>query len=78
MSERQAALDFDLNADDPAFIQNPHPMLKRLREHDPVHWNPDGSVYLTRYEDVQQVYQDRTMISDKTEPFAEKFGDGSL
>ncbi|MCJ8307451.1 MAG: cytochrome P450 [Rhizobiaceae bacterium] len=78
MSERQAALDFDLNADDPAFIQNPHPTLKRLREHDPVHWNPDGSVYLTRYEDVQQVYQDRTMISDKTEPFAEKFGDGSL
>lgn len=78
MSERQIALDFDLNANDPDFIHNPHPMLGRLRQHDPVHWNPDGSVYLTRYEDVQKVYQDRTMISDKTEPFAEKFGDGPL
>ncbi|MEP0943318.1 MAG: cytochrome P450 [Rhizobiaceae bacterium] len=78
MSDSRTALDFDLNAIDLDFIENPHPMLALLRHHDPVHWNPDGSVYLTRYEDVQKVYQDRTMISDKTEPFAKKFGDGPL
>ena len=59
MSDRQAVLDFDLNAIDLDFIEDPHPMLSLLRRHDPVHWNPDGSVYLTRYEDVQKVYQDR-------------------
>jgi hypothetical protein len=78
MSDRQTALDFDLNAIDFDFINDPHPTLNLLREHDPVHWNPDGSVYLTRYEDVQKVYQDRTMISEKTGPFSEKFGDGPL
>lgn len=72
------ALDFDLNAIDKSFIDNPYPVLKNLREHDPVHVNPDGSLYLTRYEDVRAVYQDRTMVSDKTDAFAAKFGEGPL
>lgn len=72
------AIAFDLNAIDKSFIDNPYPVLKNLREHDPVHVNPDGSLYLTRYEDVKTVYQDRTMVSDKTEAFADKFGDGPL
>lgn len=75
---RTDAKDFDLNEIDQSFIDDPYPILANLREHDPVHRNPDGSVYLTRYADVRQVYQDRTMISDKREPFAEKFGDGPL
>lgn len=78
MSDRDSAKSFDLNGIGPDFINNPYPMLKRLREHDPLHINPDGSVYLTRYEDVQKVYQDKTMISDKQVPFAEKFGQGPL
>ena len=69
---------FDLNAIDRAFIDNPYPVLANLREHDPVHHNPDGSLYLTRYENVRSVYQDRTMVSDKTIAFKEKFGDGPL
>ncbi len=72
------ARNFDLNAIDSAFINNPYPVLANLREHDPVHFNPDGSLYLTRYEDVRSVYQDRTMVSDKTIAFKEKFGDGAL
>lgn len=72
------AIQFDLIAIDRAFINNPYPVLANLREHDPVHFNPDGSVYLTRYEDVRSVYQDRTMTSDKTIAFKEKFGDGAL
>ena len=78
MSDRALAKSFDLNAIDLDFITDPYPTLRRLREHDPLHFNPDGSVYLTRYDDVQQVYQDKSMISDKQAPFAEKFGQGPL
>lgn len=72
------AVEFDLNAIDWSFINDPYPTLANLREHDPVHENPDGSIYLTRYKDVRSVYQDRTMTSDKTIAFNEKFGDGPL
>ena len=71
-------MEFDLNAIDRDFIDDPYPTLKKLRERDPVHWNPDGSVYLTRYADVRAVYQNRSMSSDKAEAFADKFGDGPL
>ncbi len=74
----KSALAFDLNSIDTAFINNPYPVLANLRTHDPVHVNPDGSLYLTRYEDVKAVYQDRSMVSDKTVAFKEKFGDGPL
>lgn len=76
--DREGAKAFDLNAIGPDFINNPYPVLKSLREHDPVHWNPDGSLYLTRHEDVRAVYADRSMLSDKTEAFREKFGEGPL
>ena len=65
---------FDLNAIDSEFIENPHPVLHALRAKDPVHRNADGSVYLTRHDDVLKVYQSRDMLSDKTEAFGEKFG----
>jgi len=73
MSE-ELAKDFDLNSIDRDFIDNPFPLLKALREHDPVHTNHDGSLYLTRFDDVRAVYQDRTMSSDKVEAFGKKFG----
>ena len=72
------ALAFDLNAIDRSFIDDPYPVLSNLREHDPLHCNPDGSLYLTRYEDVRSVYQNRTMVSDKTTAFKDKFGSGPL
>lgn len=78
MSETAPIDSFDLNSIDAAFIDNPYPTLSLLREHSPIHRNKDGSVYLTRYEDVQAVYRDRAMSSDKTEAFHEKFGDGPL
>lgn len=74
----EEAVAFDLNAIDRSFIDDPHPVLANLRKHDPVHYNPDGSIYLTRYDDVRAVYQDRSMVSDKTEAFSDKFGDGPL
>jgi cytochrome P450 len=68
------ACDFDLNAISPSFIENPYPTLDMLRQESPVHENPDGSVYLTRYQDCLAVYRSREMLSDKTEAFGEKFG----
>ncbi|MBV7378380.1 cytochrome P450 [Maritimibacter dapengensis] len=65
---------FDLNRIGAEFIENPYPTLHALRRESPVHTNPDGSVFLTRYADVQKVYQSRDMLSDKTEAFGEKFG----
>ena len=65
---------FDLNAIDAEFIENPHPVLHALRRDSPVHVNPDGSVYLTRYADCLKVYRSRDMLSDKTEAFGKKFG----
>ena len=66
--------DFDLNAISPSFIENPYPTIDILRQESPVHENPDGSVYLTRYQDCLAVYRSRDMLSDKTEAFGEKFG----
>jgi len=74
----QAAKSFDLNAIDRAFIDNPYPMLSALRTHDPVHFNADGSVYLTRYDDVRQVYQNKAMSSDKKREYGKRFGQGPL
>lgn len=65
---------FDLNAIDQDFIENPHPTLARLRAESPVHRNTDGSVFLTRFADCFRVYQSRDALSDKTEAFGKKFG----
>lgn len=69
-----AIADFDLNAIGRDFIENPHPTLHRLRAEDPLHRNPDGSLYLTRYADCLKVYQSRDMLSDKQQEFGRKFG----
>ncbi len=80
MNKRETTMDaasvrnFDLNAIDRAFIDDPFPTLRALRENDPVHRNPDGSVYLTRHKDVLKVYQNRSMLSDKKVEFGKKFG----
>lgn len=66
--------EFDLNAIGPAYIEDPYPTLRALRERSPVHRNADGSVFLTRHADVLKVYQSRAMLSDKTEEFGKKFG----
>lgn len=65
---------FDLNKIGPDFIENPHPVLHALRRESPVHYNADGSAFLTRHADCLKVYQSRDMLSDKTEAFGKKFG----
>ncbi|MBV7410128.1 cytochrome P450 [Maritimibacter sp. DP1N21-5] len=65
---------FDLAQIGPEFIADPYPTLAALRRDSPIHRMADGSVLLTRYEDVQKVYQSREMLSDKTQEFGAKFG----
>ncbi|MGE0746679.1 MAG: cytochrome P450 [Rhodospirillales bacterium] len=73
-----AARAFDLLAIPQSFLDDPYPTYALLRRHDPVHRNPDGSYFLTRYRDIVQVYRDPRMSSDKTVEFRPKFGDGPL
>src|SRR4051812_8280864 len=73
------AADFDINRLDRAFLDDPYPTYRALREHDPVHRMPDGSYFLTRYDDLVAVYHDaKTWCSDKTAQFRPKFGDSAL
>ncbi len=69
---------FDLARLDPAFLDDPYPTYRALRAHDPVHRLPDGSWFLTRYDDLMLCYRDRRLSSDKTREFRPKFGDGPL
>lgn len=47
-----------VNPLDPAFRENPYPLLKRLREHDPVNETPIGLFRLTRYDDVVRMLKE--------------------
>jgi cytochrome P450 len=79
MDLRQAALDFDIKRLDPSFLADPFPVYRALREHDPIHRVPDGSYFLTRYDDCATVYRDpQTWSSDKKVDFRPNFGDSAL
>jgi cytochrome P450 len=74
-----AARAFDLRALPPAFYADPFPTYHALRRWDPVHRCPDGTYFLTRYDDVVAVYHDHQRFSsDKRVEFAPKFGDSPL
>ncbi|MBV8742892.1 MAG: hypothetical protein JOZ12_13980, partial [Sinobacteraceae bacterium] len=69
------SLGFDPNRLTPAFYENPYPTYSALREFDPVHRCPDGTYFLTRYADLDQIYRDRVRFSsDKRAVFGPKFG----
>ncbi len=76
---RAAALAFDLRQLPDGFYDDPFPTYHALRRWDPVHRCPDGSYFLTRYDDVTAVYQDHARFSsDKRVEFAPKFGESPL
>ena len=70
--------NFDLNLIDKEFITNPFPTCRALRNHSPLHKNADGSLFLTRYDDVMAAYRHPAMSSDKKEAFKKKFGESPL
>ena len=74
-----AALAFDLRKLDPNFLNDPYPIYRALREHDPVHRMPDGSYFLSRYDDCAEVYRDPACwSSDKKIDFRPNFADSLL
>jgi cytochrome P450 len=76
---RAAALAFDLKRLDASFLEDPFLLYRALREHDPVHRMPDGSYFLSRYDDCAAVYRDpATWSSDKKVDFRPNFGDSLL
>jgi cytochrome P450 len=77
--DRALAASFDLKRLDRAFLDDPYPTYRALREHDPVHLMPDGSYFLSRYDDLVEVYRDaKTWSSDKKVDFRPNFGDSLL
>jgi cytochrome P450 len=73
------AQNFDIKQIDAAFLADPFLTYQALREYDPVHLMPDGSYFLTRYEDCLAVYRDyETWRSDKHIDFRPAFGDSLL
>jgi len=70
---------FNLARLSPAFLDDPYPTYTALRDHAPIHRLPDGSFFLTRYDDVAQVYRDTaTWSSDKKIDFKPAFADSLL
>src|ERR1700749_4257160 len=58
------------NPRDPAFIANPYPAFRELRETAPVWRSPFGRTFLTRYEDASLLMRDRRLGKDYSEPEA--------
>jgi cytochrome P450 len=52
------------NPFDPAFRANPYPFYADLRQFDPVHRTPLGTVVLTRYDDVAQTLRSNDFSRD--------------
>jgi cytochrome P450 len=68
VSANLGALEF--RPDAPEFLRDPFPLLRRMREEDPVHWSPRlKSWVLTRYDDIKAVCLDREISSDRLRPF---------
>jgi cytochrome P450 len=75
LGARAAAAGFDLAHLPPDFYADPYPYYHALRTHEPVRRMPDGSWFLTRYDDILPVYRDpRAFSSDKKKEFGPKYG----
>jgi cytochrome P450 len=76
---RTTAAGFDLRKLNPDFLDDPYPTYRALRQFDPIHRMPDGSYFLTRYDDCLAVYRDAaTWSSDKKLDFRPNFSDSLL
>jgi len=72
---RALAQSFDLERLTPEFYLNPYPTYRALREHEPIKRMPNGSYFLTRYDDLVTAYKNtKAFSSDKKKEFAPKYG----
>jgi cytochrome P450 len=76
---RQLAADFDLEKLTPEFYANPYPTYRALRENARVKRLPNGSYFLTRYDDLVTAYKTtKAFSSDKKREFLPKYGNSPL
>ncbi len=78
MSSAPSPVDFDLRAPPADFPDDPFRYYRWLRQSDPVRVMPDGSVFLTRYDDVAAMYREPDASSDKQHEFLPRFGRSPL
>ena len=72
---RELAADFDIEKLTGEFYADPYPTYRALREHEPVKSMPNGSYFLTRYDDLLTAYKNtKVFSSDKKREFAPKYG----
>ena len=70
---------FDFGSVDEDFFNDPYPAYRALRNMSGPCHQPDGSVFVSRYDDISKILGDyKNYSSDKTIDFKPKFGDGSL
>src|ERR1700710_418818 len=78
-SARDLAEKFDIEKLTPDFYANPYPTYRALRKHEPVKRLPNGSYFLTRYDDLVGIYKSTKLFSsDKKREFLPKYGDSLL
>jgi cytochrome P450 len=76
---RELAAGFDLEKLTGEFYADPYPTYRALREHEPVKRLPNGSWFLTRYDDLISAYKSTKIFSsDKRREFLPKYGDSLL
>ncbi|WP_454630475.1 cytochrome P450 [Bradyrhizobium cenepequi] len=76
---RELADNFDLERLTPEFYANPYPTYRALRDNAPVKRLPNGSYFLTRYDDLVTAYKStKAFSSDKKKEFLPKYGDSLL
>jgi len=79
LDARELAAAFDLEKLTPEFYANPYPTYRALRETDPVKRLPNGSYFLTRYDDLVTAYKNtKAFSSDKKKEFSPKYGASPL
>jgi cytochrome P450 len=72
---RELAARFDLEQLTPEFYVDPYPTYRALRDHEPAKRLPNGSYFLTRYDDLVTAYKNtRAFSSDKKKEFLPKYG----
>src|SRR3954468_5955870 len=79
LDARELAASFDLEKLTPEFYAKPCPPYRARRENEPVKRMPNGSYFLTRYDDLVSAYKaTKVFSSDKKKEFAPKYGNSLL
>src|SRR6266480_5493398 len=75
LDAHELAATCDLERLTPEFYANPYPTYRALRETEPVKRLPNGSYFLTRYDDLVSAYKNtKAFSSDKKKEFLPKYG----